>query len=89
MLDERQEVNDRRTVGGVCVLSRLQPQEVFALHSRDYRYSGYFQIPGMQDDDLALFLEDYPPQLHDKVICCSVCGSRRHIMDWLHVVILG
>jgi hypothetical protein len=42
-------------------------------------------IHGMEGDLLALFFEDYPPQLHDQVIRCSFCGSRRHITEWLHV----
>ena len=40
-------------------------------------------IHGMEGVHLALFLEDYPPQLHNQVIRCSFCGSRRHIADWL------
>jgi hypothetical protein len=40
-------------------------------------------IDGMEGDDLAIFLMAYPPQLHDQVIRCSYCGSRRHITDWL------
>ena len=42
-------------------------------------------IHGMEGVHLALFLEDYPPQLHNQVIRCSFCGSRRHITEWLQV----
>jgi hypothetical protein len=40
-------------------------------------------IHGMEGVHLELFVEDYPPQLHDQVIRCSFCGSCRHITDWL------
>jgi DNA-directed RNA polymerase subunit RPC12/RpoP len=42
-------------------------------------------LNAMQGGDLVLFFEDYPPQLHDQVIRCSFCGSRRHITEWLQV----
>src|SRR5215510_10310684 len=37
-------------------------------------------LDGMQEEYLPLFFYDYPPQLHDQVIRCSSCGSRRHIL---------
>jgi len=40
-------------------------------------------LHGMHGENLALFCEDYPPQLHDQVIRCSFCGSRRHIIYWI------
>ena len=85
MLAKGEAVNGRRTVGGVCVLSRLQPQKVFALHWRDYFYSGYFAFSSW--DQISHYFRDYPPQLHDHVIRCSFCGSRRHITYWLSVIL--